>query len=506
METALAPQYVSYLRKSKGRKAVRQQRTLTRAYVDRQHGQLLHEFRDDDQTAFQKIGGARPVRDDFTAMLAMLKANPGLRLVAYHADRLTRNDQDTAQLIEVCAASRNPVETISGGTYDLGNANGRKRLRDDASAAIYEVDHMTERVLEGRAVVVADGRWLGGRRPFGWELDPAPLIEDDDGQLVPWLDEDGKPVRGILRLRQAEADALKTAMLDVLSGKRKAAAIARDWNAAGIVTSGGIPWNGNEVKRVLCRARNAGLLEHRGEVLGPATWPGVVDETTWRAVRAILTDPDRRTSPGPQIAHLLSFLARCGVCGEPVICTATRHRNDTKRAVYRCRAGTRGHVARDEAALDEYVTELVIAVVSRRDAARLLIPRAEPGEDLGRLYEEARAIQELMTERDKLHRNRVITTKELVDGRAQLSQELAEVQARIAEAGQDNVLVPLVRSRDPRALWNDLTLTQRRDVIRRLFDITLDPVTAKGRPPGWRAGDRYFRPGSVTVTPKWGTS
>ena len=503
METGPGPRYVSYLRKSKGRKAVRQQRTLTRAYVERKGGQLLHEFRDDDQTAFQKVGGARPVRDDFTAMLAMLAANPGLRVVAYHADRLTRSMPDTARLIEVCGTSGNPVETTSGGTYDLSTASGRKQFRDDASAAEYEVDHLTERVLEGKAVVVADGRWLGGRRPFGWELDPAPL--DEDGE--PLLDEDGKPVKGILRLRQAEADALRTAMLDVLSGRRKTAAIARDWNAAGITTTGGKPWYGSEVKRVLCRARNAGLMEHRGQVLdGAATWPPVTDETTWRAVKAILDDPDRRTTPGPQIAHLLTYVAKCGVCGGWIICsTAAARRNEPRHAVYRCRAGVRGHVSRDEAAVDEYVTELVIAVVSRPDAARLLIPRAEPGEDLGRLYEEARAIQELMTERDKLHRNRVITTKELVDGRAQLSQELAEVQARIAEAGLDNVLVPLVRSRDPRALWGDLTLTQRRDVIRRLFDITLDPVTAKGRPPGWRAGDRYFRPGSVTVTPKWGT-
>jgi hypothetical protein len=58
-------------------------------------------------------------------MLAMLRANPGLGVAAWHADRLTRNDEDTAELIRVCAAGDHLVVTQSGGSYDLSTDGER---------------------------------------------------------------------------------------------------------------------------------------------------------------------------------------------------------------------------------------------------------------------------------------------------------------------------------------------------------------------------------------------
>ena len=112
---------------------------------------------------------------------------------------------------------------------------------------------MRERMLPGRAEVAAEGRWLGGKRPFGWELDKNPVDANGD----PLLDDDDNPVRGILRLRPDEATALAKAHRDVLDGAT-AAGIARDWNERGITTSKGRRWRGAEVGRVLRRARNAG--------------------------------------------------------------------------------------------------------------------------------------------------------------------------------------------------------------------------------------------------------
>jgi Recombinase len=51
--------------------------------------------------------------------------------------------------------------------------------------------------------------------------------------------------------------------------------IAMDWNERGIKTVGGVTWQGSMIRRVLMSPRIAGLKEHRGEIVGEATWPGM---------------------------------------------------------------------------------------------------------------------------------------------------------------------------------------------------------------------------------------
>ena len=116
-------EFLLYLRKSNGRKAVPRQRAITTAYVVTLGGRIVREFADADRTAFRKIDGEQPEREGFASMLAALRSRPGMRVAAWHADRLTRNSEDTEELIRVCAAGGHLVVTASGGTYDLSTAN-----------------------------------------------------------------------------------------------------------------------------------------------------------------------------------------------------------------------------------------------------------------------------------------------------------------------------------------------------------------------------------------------
>ena len=103
-----------------------------------------------------------------------------------------------------------------------------------------------------RAEVAADGRWLGGKGPFGWELGKNPA----DAGGKPVLDDDGNPVRGILPLRPDEADALAQARRDVLGGAA-VGGIARNRDTRGIFTPAGKRWRGRAAGRVLRRARGS---------------------------------------------------------------------------------------------------------------------------------------------------------------------------------------------------------------------------------------------------------
>ena len=59
-------------------------------------------------------------------------------------------------------------------------------------------------------------------------------------------------------------------------------------------------------------AAQRGLIEHDSQVVGPACWQPVVTEAEWRAVCAILADPGRRTTPGPDRHWQGSGIYLCG--------------------------------------------------------------------------------------------------------------------------------------------------------------------------------------------------
>ena len=227
-------EYLLYLRKSNGRKAVPRQRAITTAYVTARGGVIIGEFAGRDKTAFGKIDGG-------IAGAGRVRLHAGCPAVAPRA--------------QGCGVARGPAEprprgyrgtdpgrcrrghrvgTPAGGSCDLSAATGRKRFRGDADDAACEVGHGRERVLAARAEGAAGGRRGAVRGRFGWELDTNRV----DAGGTPVRDDDGNPVRGILPLRQDEADARAQARRDVPGGAA-VGGIARDWDTRGILTPTG---------------------------------------------------------------------------------------------------------------------------------------------------------------------------------------------------------------------------------------------------------------------------
>jgi DNA invertase Pin-like site-specific DNA recombinase len=105
MDAPPTSEYVLYLRKSKGRAGISRQRTVTTAHIEKLGGTVVGEYVDTDRTAYRKVGGDRPAREGFDALLTRLRAAPGLGVAAWHADRLLRSADDTEMLIAVCATA-----------------------------------------------------------------------------------------------------------------------------------------------------------------------------------------------------------------------------------------------------------------------------------------------------------------------------------------------------------------------------------------------------------------
>jgi site-specific DNA recombinase len=473
-------EYVLYLRKSKGRAGIARQRTVTTAHLCQAGGTVAGEHADTDRTAFRKVDGARPERAGFDAMLAQLRATPGLGVAAWHADRLTRNSEDTEELIRVCAAGGHPVETPRGGSYDLSTATGRKRLRADALDASYEVDHAIERITAAKLEARMAGEWLGGRRPFGYEKDG----------VTP---------------RPAEAQAVADATRAVVQAGLPVGAVARQWNQQGLRTSAGGRWAPTEASRVLRRARNAGLAEHdardgRGpQVTGPACWPAIVAEAEWSACKAILENPARRTSPGWDRRHLGSGVYLCGVCEMPLVHTQTGGKGRPMRGVYRDRPrdGGGGHVARDAVSLDAYVEELVLAWL-RKHGREALIPPSREREAVALRAEAAGIRASLQTLPVRIGRGECDEEQGWLASR-EYHARLRDVQARVDEITASNGL-ELARAADPVAAWPLAGVYAQQGLVNALMTVHVDPGQ-RGNRAGAKRGESYFDPAYVRI--KW---
>jgi site-specific DNA recombinase len=441
--------------------------------------EVVEVYTDNDISAYS--GKPRP---GYQRMLADLRAGRVDAVIAWHTDRLhRRSGRDTSgaldEYIDLCQALDIPTETVQSGPLDLSTASGRMTARIHAAVARGEVEHLIERKKRANLQAATDGRWIGGRRPFGY-------------------DADGKTVN------QAEAEALHWAALQTLAGV-SLNAIGAKLNERGVRTATGKEWRQTELRRVLLRPRNAGYRVHNGEIVGRAEWPAILDEDLWRGVCAVLGDPARRTNWTTTRKYLLSGQARCGapvddgICGSPVRSfSATAKRRKTK-PVYTCRTGK--HVIRNAAEVDAYVEAVIVERLSRPDAADLLTPD-QKGDTSGLHHKDA-VLRARLDELGRLAGEGVIDTAQLVQATVAIRRQREEITAQLAAMTRGSVLAGVADAEDPEAVWNGLDLSRKRAIIDVLIDVVILPAR-KGRRAGWRAGETYFDPASVQIIWKRG--
>jgi len=405
-------------------------------------------------------------RPGYLALLGDLRAGRADGVLAWHTDRLHRSPVELEEYIAVCEPRGAPTHCVKAGPLDLATPSGRMVARMLGAAARFEVEHASERVRRARVQAAMEGRWAGGTRPYGYAPDGMTVVE-------------------------VEAGVVREAAARVLAGG-SLGALARELNDRGLRTTAGGLWRAGAVRRVLLSARNAGLAAYRGEVLGRARWPAILDEDTWRAVAGVLTDPGRRTRPGREPRWLLSGLACCGVCG-----SAVRSTSSAGRPTYICRTGK--HLARDAHQVDSYVTAVIVERLSRPDAVDLLT-RDVPV-DTGPLFARRLALRGRLDGLAVAYGRDEIDAGQLAHGSGVLRAELGAVDAAIAEVGRTSALAGVVDQPDPAAVWAGLSLDRRRAVVDTLVQVTILPAR-KGRRPGWQPGQAYFDPVSVRVKPK----
>jgi hypothetical protein len=250
--------------------------------------------------------------------------------------------------------------------------------------------------------------------------------------------------------------------------------IARRLNEAGIKSPRGFLWGPPAVRRTCLNTGYVGLRGHNGHTT-PGTWEPLVDATVFYGARRILLDPRRTMTRPGRAKWLASCIARCELC-QGWMAVVSRGAN---RTVYQCR--DRGHCWIEREELDEYLTGLVIAKLSRSDAYTHLPDGTEET-----------AVTELRAEESALRAQLDSYVDDAAEGRidrafaakvvAKLNTKITDVQHRIEQAITPPALPGLLAGapgEDVAARWDRAPCSARRETLRLLFtSITV----AKGGP------------------------
>lgn len=452
--------------------------------------QVVAEHSDNDISA----AGVK-TRPGFDAVLAAMASGEVGAVIAWDMSRLTRNRRDLQRIIDAGQGHGVCIAFVRGSDVDLSTPAGRLIVDVLGGVARHEIDQKADRSRRAILQAAQAGRWVGGRRPFGFE---------PDGVTV----------------RPVEAEALVKAFDDVLVGA-SLGQVARDWNGAGLWTPqaprrpkvDGVPmvgpllpsrWTPQTVRSTLLNPRYAGLRSHvpvesgrllhptlgrLAGIVGEAEWPALVPEEVWRAAVDVLLHPSR-AKPARSGVGLLTGIAWCGTagCEARVHCGGAQQRGKRWRT-YRCRASS-GHVCRSAVPVERYVRDVMVERLSRRDAVELLVDETRP--DAVALRREARALRVRIRGLAALFGEGVLDEAGVRAESARLRGELARVESQQLDAGRVDLLGPLVRADDVGAAWDDLGTDRQRMVVDSLMRVVL-------LPPG--RGTRVFREESVEI--KW---
>jgi DNA invertase Pin-like site-specific DNA recombinase len=389
--------------------------------------------------------------DRFGAQVLMLwESSRGSRRVGEWATLLD-HCQDHGVLIHVTSHHR---------TYDPARPRDRRTLMEDAVDAEYESGKVSERVTRAMAANAAAGE-PHGRVPYGfkreYDLTPAGkrILRGQfrDPAVAPVIEHIYDQIRELVSLR----------------------AIAATLNSEGIPAPGGGRWTPTAVRdlalnpayagqRIHVAGRRSGHDRTKDGTLVKATWKGIVSEETFFAVRAILTDPRRRTSRPGRDKHLLSMIAICDVCDGPL---SIRYRRGSGE--YACRNS--GHVHIPQAELDIYIEAAILSRFRGKDAYPAMTTH-DRSPELQSARDEKAAIEAHYLSMKRQLRERRMTPEAFAEVEPGVLADLAKAQKRVRELEAPPALQHLLgdpgESIDTR--WDALPMAARREVVRIVFE------------------------------------
>ncbi|WAJ32219.1 hypothetical protein OUO20_13730 [Arthrobacter sp. FX8] len=253
--------------------------------------------------------------------------------------------------------------------------------------------------------------------------------------------------------------------------------------------------NTTQVRRVLLRPRNAGLMTFHGEVVADS-WPAIVPLEMFRQCEAILTSPERPQQSEAKFKYLLSGIAKC-FCSRYV----TGFGAEGHRRSYRCKIHQEGgkyvpgHANRAMTPLDDYVREVTAEYIRRDDVRQALIARMEKLDATAQPVQ-GQSISELLNRKHALARlfaQGSISESQLVEGSREIEGKIGRLESMAVAKGSNRAVAGVILTDDPGASFLAADTDVQREVVRSLLNIQLKPT-------GPHRG--AFDPSSLQISPR----
>ena len=266
------------------------QRERLEAFCKAQEGWRIVAHKQDQAT------GTKLDRPGLQAALDLARSGSIDLLLVYRVDRLSRKVRQLAQLTEELDAL-NVVLKSATEPFDTGAAAGRMMLQMLAVFAEFEHATIVDRISAGIERRAKEGRWFGGRPPFGY------TFSSEERVLVP------DPVKAPV-VRQ---------VFDLYARKRLGTpAIAQQLRDEGApAPSAG--WGHRAVHWIVNNPTYVGKIRWRDKVFDGVHEP-LIDEFTFAKAQAIMRERGEHAKRrGNASDFILSGLLRCGKCGKSYI-------------------------------------------------------------------------------------------------------------------------------------------------------------------------------------------
>jgi site-specific DNA recombinase len=417
----------------------------------------------------------RVVRPGFREVLDDITTGRVNAMLAEDLDRVVRDPRDLEDLLDACQMTGASARSLSGSlTLTNGGTEAERSMaRVMVAMANKQSADTARRVAEGRERNWGES-YQGGRRPFGFvaakdteHLKRTLLIVPDESELiVKWADQ-------------------------ILNKGVSLKAILREIHQNGIPSASGGKWNGRTLKQVLTKPTIAGLAAHTSKVKDETTgeirkitslkptkaWEAILDMDTWERLCEKLSGPLADTSRGNEPKHLLTGIAKCGICNDGTSVRANGSGTLRGKKGYQCEKVA--HIHRNIELVDEWVERNVTAYISKYGPDTL---KPEPREDIDtdKLRAERKRLQERKATQMRMHALGEIDDSDLEIGMRAIRDRITVVDSQLAQADKPDPIPEFRHHGQTRKIWYGLPLARKRAILRQLIEVTMLPTARRG--------------------------